>query len=224
MTSTTIKHSAADIVFEQLSDQIMSLEILPGQKLSEAEIAAKFGISRQPVREAFALLDSMALLEVQPQKATRVRRFSVSKIEEARFARLALEIEICKTACAHWSGIYRPAFQRCLDAQDKAALRSDAPAFHGLDEDFHSLIADAAQLPFATAQLKQYKTQADRICILSLQSCNEISDLISDHKLIYDCLMRNAPNELETHLRTHLSRLTKTVAEVRAAHPEFFEE
>lgn len=224
MTSTTLKHSAADIVFEQLSDQIMSLEILPGQKLSEAEIAAKFGVSRQPVREAFTLLDSVALLEVQPQKATRVRRFSASKIEEARFARLALEIEVGKSACARWSDIYRPAFQRCLDAQDRAATRSDAQAFHRLDEDFHSLIADAAQLPFATAQIKQYKTQADRICILSLQNSDEIGDLTNDHKQIYDCLVRNKPDTLETLLRTHLSRLEKTVAMVRAVHPDFFED
>jgi len=48
---TSESKSTADVVFDRLHAEIVSLEILPGAKISEAEIARRFGVSRQPVRD-----------------------------------------------------------------------------------------------------------------------------------------------------------------------------
>ena len=65
----------ADDVFDQLHSQIVSLEMLPGTRISEVEIASQFKVSRQPVREAFIRLANLDLLLVRPQRATEVRGF-----------------------------------------------------------------------------------------------------------------------------------------------------
>ncbi len=218
------RRSTADIIFAQLREEIMSLEILPGTKLSEAEVAAKFGVSRQPVREALNLLSSEDLVAIRPQKATRVRQFSLQKITSSRFVRRAIEIEAVKNACKNWSDVFRPSFQRCLDAQDRTVEKQDIKEFHLLDEQFHALIAEAAQAPFVSAQIRSHKAYIDRICVLSLKNSDEIAVLVQDHRNIVECISREDAEGAEAVLRLHLSRIEKTIEAVRQANSEYFED
>ena len=64
---TRDRRTSVDVVFEHLHDAIATLELLPGDKISEAEIAAQFGVSRQPVRDAFSRLENLDLLLIRPQ-------------------------------------------------------------------------------------------------------------------------------------------------------------
>ena len=220
--SIAARRSTADIIFAQLKAEIMALDILPGTKLSEAEVAEKFGVSRQPVREALNLLSSEDLVVIQPQKATRVKPFSLQKISAARFARRAIEIEVCKIACERWSDVFRPSFQGCLEAQDRAVKTHDTDGFHKLDEDFHALIAEAADAPMAFEQIKEHKAQVDRICVLSLKETEEMADLVADHRMIFEHLSQRDSHALEAALRVHLQRIDKTIEAVRAANTGYF--
>ena len=62
----------ADRVFEQLRRAIVEGEIAPGSKISEPEMAARFGISRGPLREAMRRLESTNLVERRPNLGARV--------------------------------------------------------------------------------------------------------------------------------------------------------
>lgn len=221
--SLPARRSTANVIFEQLRHEIMSLDILPGTKLSEAEVAEKFGVSRQPVREALNLLSSEDLVEIQPQKATRVGRFSLQRIEAARFARRALEIEVIREACANWSDVYRPGVERCLQAQTRAVKKHDTAAFHGLDEDFHHLLADAAGTPFAFEQIKGHKAHVDRICVLSLKNTAEMALLVDDHHAIFEAVAARDATKAEAALRLHLSRIEKTIEAVRKSNASYFD-
>lgn len=218
------RRSTADIICAQLRDEIMTLEILPGTKLSEAEVATKFGVSRQPVREALNLLSSEDLVTIQPQKATRVRQFSLQKIKVARYVRRSIEIEVIRNACNYWSDVYKPGFERCLDAQERAVEAQDAQGFHSLDEEFHALIADAAQAPFVFPQIKAHKAHIDRICVLSLKESDEMADLVRDHRSIFECIAQQDATGAEAALRLHLARIEKTIETVRQANSDYFED
>ena len=222
--SIPTRRSTADIIVDQLREEIMSLEILPGAKLSEAEVATKFGVSRQPVREALNLLSSEDLVAIQPQRATRVRRFSSQKITATRFARRGIEIEVLKMACENWSEVYRPGFQRSLDAQERAVESHDASGFQALDEEFHTLLAETAQASFAFEQIKAHKAYVDRICVLSLKDDDEMADLVQDHRLIFEAVARRDPAGAEAALRVHLSRIEKTIEAVRQSNADYFED
>jgi len=80
-------------VFDHLYDEIVSMRLLPGAKISEAEIAALFSVSRQPVRDAFSRLENLDLLLIRPQKATEIKRFSSAAITTARFVRSSTTID-----------------------------------------------------------------------------------------------------------------------------------
>ena len=85
-----IRRTTTDAVYETLHNEIVSLAILPGQKLSETEVARRFGVSRQPVRNAFSKLENEELLLIRPQKVTIVRGFSMERIALARLVRTAV--------------------------------------------------------------------------------------------------------------------------------------
>jgi DNA-binding GntR family transcriptional regulator len=217
------RRTSADIVFEQIYDQIITLGLMPGEKISEAEIAERFGISRQPVRDAFNRLDNLQLIQIQPQRATQVKKFSLPGIAAARFVRLALEVEILKTATSRWSETRADLFERNLAAQDDAVKRLDQVAFHGLDEDFHRLIAETAEADFAFELVLEKKAQVDRICVLSLKDGEGMRALVDDHRQIYGLIRSGDAAEAEAALRLHLSRIESTIEKIHDEHADFFE-
>lgn len=216
------RQTSADIIFERLYDQIISLALLPGTKISEADVAERFGVSRQPVRDAFNRLGNMGFLLIQPQRATVVQKFSLDSISEARFVRQAIELELVRTAIDNWTETSIALFEPNLELQVKAVKNSDAKAFHALDEAFHKLIADIAAKPFAFDIVKEQKAKIDRICVLSLKDAHGMQELVNDHQQLVECLSKNDKVGAERCLRIHLSRISKTIEIVQARHSDYF--
>lgn len=218
------RRTSADIVFDYLYEQIVTLGLLPGTKISEAEIASKFGVSRQPVRDAFSRLGNHDLLLVRPQKATVVKKFSIRTIEAARFGRLAVELEVLHKAVQVWDGSFMPAFKRNLDLQQKALDHKDADGFHQQDYAFHKLLCDAADCAFAFEIIAANKAQVDRLCVLSLMASDSMTELVDDHIQIVDQLDKRDDIGLNATIRKHLSRLDGTIEDVHRKHASFFED
>ena len=78
-------------VFDALSRMIAELELPPGTRLVEADLAARFSVSKTPIREAFLLLESEDLVELAPYIGARVTWMSVDNWEEQLFIFDALE-------------------------------------------------------------------------------------------------------------------------------------
>jgi DNA-binding GntR family transcriptional regulator len=66
-------------VFERLRDEILSLELRPGQLIDEASLAERFAVSRSPVREALVRLAADGLVETFPNKGTIVSRLNIEE-------------------------------------------------------------------------------------------------------------------------------------------------
>ena len=215
--------STADMVFERLHEDIASLAILPGTKISEAEVARRFGVSRQPVRDAFRRLHNLELLEIRPQRATVVRRFSLPEIENTRFVRLAVELEVLERACQIWTPDDAEALAKNLAEQSDTLAAGDLAQFHDLDYGFHELICNLAGLPRAFETISHCKRKVDRLCVLSLSSQEGASDVLADHLAIAGALQRRAVQEARSVTRLHLSRLDATVAEIHQNHTDYFQ-
>ncbi len=217
------RRTSADVVFDHLYEQIGSLQLLPGAKISEADIASKFGVSRQPVRDAFSRLGNLDLLLIRPQKATVVKKFSLAAIEAARFVRLSVELEVLRKAQTNWSAQWKSQFEENLARQVEAMNSKDLDAFHRCDYDFHKLICQTANAEFAFEIIQQNKSQVDRLCILSLNSKNNMTQLVGDHQQIVAQLQMKDAEALCETMRVHLSRLDSTIEEIYREHATYFE-
>ncbi len=217
------RRTTADVVFDYLYEQIGTLKLLPGAKISEAEIANKFGVSRQPVRDAFSRLGNLDLLLIRPQKATLVKKFSVRSIETARFVRLSVELEVLRKAAAEWDGSLDGAFTENMAAQGAALANKDADAFHRLDYEFHRLLCDAARAEFAFEIIQNNKNKVDRLCLLSLGSDDGMRQLVDDHALMLERLQNRDEAGASNAIRQHLSRLDDTITTIHKTHASYFD-
>ena len=218
------RRTSADAIYDYLYERIGSLDLLPGAKISEAEIAAKFEISRQPVRDAFSRLANMDLLLIRPQKATVVKKFSLRSIATARFVRLSVEVEVLRKAALQWDGSMSTELAANLKDQKAALKRKDVEAFHALDYEFHRLLCKSADAEFAFEIIAENKARVDRMCVLSLTAETGMSKLINDHEKIIAQLKNKDAEGVSETIRKHLSRLDDTIRDIHETHSSFFED
>ncbi len=217
------RETAADEVFHSLISDIISLNIVPGSKLSEAEVARSYGVSRQPVREAFMRLGDLDLLQIRPQKATVVRKISLRDVAHTRFIRSAVEVEIVRVASrvADEASIGR--LRDSLDRQKEARADGDPRRLQKLDYDFHRLICEAAKQPNAFTVISEYKAHTDRICRLEMNDEEGMAEVIAGHTAIVDAIAANEPDLATDRTREHLAHLDGTIESAERKFPDFFE-
>lgn len=213
-----------DLVFDYLCEEINSLRLLPGAKISEADIAAQFGFSRQPVRDAFSRLENLDLVLIQPKKATEVRKFSTHAVTKSRFIRHSIEVEVLRRAVKQCDVKGKKLLESCLRRQRKVVADDDLPEFHTEDYIFHKSICEIAGTPYAFEVISDEKAKVDRLCSLSLTGTNRLSQLLEDHEQIAAHVIEGNTKKAVSAGTTHLARLDETINNILQKHPEYFED
>lgn len=218
----TARRTSVDLVFDHLYQEIVSMRLLPGNKISEAEVAGMFDISRQPVRDAFSRLENLDLLLIRPQKATEVKRFSSAAITTARFVRASIESEVLRRAArlCHKDNALKLDAQ--LVKQRKAVEADDFDRFKSLDYEFHKSLCSIADVDFAFDVIAKEKAKVDRLCVLGLSFDERIDQLLSDHVAIAEMITHNNEQGAVDAGMQHLSRLDATIDAIRAEHGDYF--
>lgn len=217
------RRTSVDDVFDYLHEQIVSLELKPGDKISEAEIASEFGVSRQPVRDAFSRLANLDLLLIRPQRATEVRRFSMRQIEKSRFVRAAIETEVLRRAAVHCNDMGAARLDAELILQEAAAKSKDVEQFGQLDYNFHKVLCEIAKADYAFDVILEEKAKVDRLCKLGLDKEQRMPELIADHRDIASAIKAHDGDKAVEFGLKHLSRLDDTIARITATNANYFE-
>jgi DNA-binding GntR family transcriptional regulator len=210
-------------VFRMLRESIVRGELLPGSLLSEADTARRFGVSRQPVREAFIKLQDAGLLSIRPQRGTVVQRISLDAVFDARFVREAVEVAVVRAAAESRLPHLHERLASCIAAQERAADAGDAPEFLRLDEAFHRAMAEGIGHAFAWTALEGIKAHMDRVRFLSFEGATPLPDLIRQHRAIAAAILGGNADEAEAAIRTHLREILASLPRIAEAHPDYFE-
>lgn len=211
--------STSDLVFDLLHQRIVELDLPPGTRISEAEVARQVGSSRQPVRDAFFRLSKLGLLQVQPQKATVVTLISDQAVLRARFVRTALETETVSAAMPLQDSA-RSELARLLAEQEAAVAANDRVRFHQFDDMFHAAICAASGHGFAWTLIRENKSHMDRVRWLSLAFAMRTA--FEDHVRIYDAMCAGAATDAVAAMRLHLSRIVDDIVQIRGENPQVF--
>lgn len=200
---------------------IVRNQLEPGMRLSESEIGTKFGLSRQPVREAFIKLAEEGLLEIRPQRGTYVRKISLEAVTDARFVREAIEADIV-TACIENApeGLVRE-LRGQIAAQNR--LADDQPsAFVPLDDEFHRTLAEGAGRPNAWRVIEGMKSQMDRVRQMTTVNF-PLAHLIEQHTAVVDAVESGDSDKAQKAMRGHLRMILQDLPAIREAYPDYFE-
>jgi DNA-binding GntR family transcriptional regulator len=218
-----VVESSARRLEREIRKSIITLDLLPGTALSEQDIARRYGVSRQPVREAFIALARTGLLEVQPQRGTVVVKISTGKMLEARFVREALEVAIVRRACEGFDLPIRKDIDAILRAQEQAAAKAAHYEFQRYDELFHIALAEGAGFPSAWRAIEDIKAHMDRVCHLTLPRASSLSVLIEQHRQIIGAVDDHDSARAEAAMKRHLTEILKALPAVEAQYPDLFE-
>lgn len=139
--------AAHDRLYRTLRQQIMHGELPPGQALTVRGLAAQFGVSMTPAREALRRLAAEGALTLSASGRAATPELTGDRIEELAALRAMLETELASRALprAHSALIER--MQAINVANHEAAMRRDAVAYLRTNLEFHRMLYLRAQAP-----------------------------------------------------------------------------
>jgi GntR family transcriptional regulator, rspAB operon transcriptional repressor len=199
--------STSALIYQVLWNDIVSLRRYPGEPILEKEIAAQFGVSRTPVREAILRLSNEKLIEILPQSGTFVARIALDTLPEAIIVRKALEDVTVRAAAVKASRTQIATLRANLELQKVQAAEADYEGFRRTDDTFHTLIAEAASYPGIWDIIKSVKIKVDRYCHLSLPKPGRISRLIKEHTAIFNAIRDHDPDRAAEAIHAHLDAI-----------------
>lgn len=195
------------VVLDDLRRRILTGDFKPGQKINESEIAAKLGISRSPVREAFRVLEREGLITTLPRKGSYITDISPQDVEELFELRELLECHAIDTIRKR--AIKSPdEIDKQIEEVEKD-LHKEPDTFTVISGFHHDLV----ELSHSYRLVELYKILAVplkryQLIYLSKKGQRDIS--LEHHQGIVDTLKRGNFLETKKSLRRHI-RYVETV-------------
>ncbi|HEY8356348.1 MAG TPA: GntR family transcriptional regulator [Ramlibacter sp.] len=205
-----------------LRDEIVSMALKPGDVISESDIAARYGVSRQPVREAFIRLAQQGLLLIRPKRATVVKKISPEGVRQSRFIRESIEVEIVRRVAAKGGAEAEAVLADLIVDQEGASTAKNSRQFHLLDELFHRTLARLAGVEYAWQLIDDHKMQLDRVRYLTL-GVSSAQVAIGEHKIIVSRVAQGDVAGAEAAMRAHLGRAEILLTQTINDFPDYFE-
>lgn len=212
---------AAPQVFDRLRDRIVALELAPGAVLARNELAAMFGVSQTPVRDALIKLSEEGLVDIFPQHATVVSRIDLAQAQQAHFLRRAIELEVAGTLAAAPGELLVAQLRAQLEIQSALAGGEDYARFIAADREFHRLMYVAAGVPDLFDLVRRRSGHVDRLRRLHLPTVGKAKAVVRDHKRIVDAIAAGDAELAKQRVREHLSGTLGQIEQIRAEHPDY---
>lgn len=147
--------SLRDYAYRQLRDAIVSGDLAPGERLRDPELEAWLGVSRTPIREAIARLETAGLVQTRRAKQTVVAPLDTRSALAAQRIAAALHELAVRDAVPQLTDADLDAM-RAANARFAAALEADdVQAAIAADDDFHGVAVRASENPLLPALLEQ---------------------------------------------------------------------
>jgi DNA-binding GntR family transcriptional regulator len=212
---------AAPQVLDHLRERIVALDLPPGMVLSRADLAAAYGVSQTPVRDALMRLEEEGLVDVFPQHKTVVSRIDIHAAQQAHFLRRAIELEIARVlAAARDSGLTQR-LRGAIARQRTALAAADFGEFAAADQAFHRAMYAAAGVPALWDDVRRRSGHIDRLRRLHLPVEGKGEAIVRDHTRIVDAIAKGDGEGAQRRVREHLSGTLSQVNAIRARHPDY---
>lgn len=226
------RQSLGDQVYASIRDSIVTVKLEPGSMLYENELAEALGVSRTPIREAIRLLANEQLVEVLPQRGTRIALISERKVSEVQFIREQLELGAFRLAAQQWNEQkHRPIKeevqriileQLSISKQPPPADESEMARFLELDEQFHQMIMKVINNETLMQIITQMRAHLNRVRYLSLQVLHNMPRIVQEHTDLLQAIEQNNAEFTVKLLQTHIGKMNQVVRELRSVHPQYF--
>ena len=181
--------AASARVADYLRAAILEGRIAPGQRIRQEDVAARFGASRLPVREALRMLEAEGLTEHEANKGARVPRLSMHEVDVIYQMRERLEPLVLTESIPH---LDEAEIERLEEVQARIEENTDMTAFLALDREFHLLSYTGCRIDPLTSMVTRLwnSTQHYRRTFMALSGPSRMWVVNAEHRLLLDAIER----------------------------------
>jgi len=206
------RDNLAEQVYAHLKGEIHDFHLVAGDRFSEAELGARLGVSRTPVREALFRLRNEGFLEVESKSGWHVRPIDFVKLEQLYDLRIVLELASLVKLCARSEDPPELDALKAIWLVPAGERLSDAREVGAHDEQFHATLVRAA----GNAEIARVHWDVtERIRIirrLDFTRPDRIEATYIEHAKILRAVMQRKLDQAQLLMKTHVEQ---SKAEVR---------
>jgi DNA-binding GntR family transcriptional regulator len=193
-----------DSVYYKLREQIVSTELPPGYMLREAELAARFGVSKTPLREAFVRLEKDGFVAIPPYRSAVVAGYSQQDLREIYEVRELLEGLCAREAAVNIATEDLAALNRVIRESERALKAGDTDGLTALIEEFDTLLYAQCKNGRIIAMLDNLRDHVTRIGRLTIAIPGRLESSVTEHRGIYEAIVSRDGPRAENLMRLHI--------------------
>lgn len=197
----------SELALERLRQDIVEGIFKLGEKLSEGQLALRYGVTKAPIRSAFIRLQGEGLLDIKPQSGTFVFSPDIDEVRALCELRIALETEAISLALMrNRQGLLKQLAE--IFSKMEACLKSgDKSGYQVLDAAYHRAILECARSPMLESTYQamvnsRFSALRTRLAVQRKHAENSYRE----HKLLIEIVGSGKVKEAKQLLRDHIGR------------------
>jgi DNA-binding GntR family transcriptional regulator len=184
--------------------EILAGSIGLGERLDESALAARFGVSRTPVREALLRLESAGLVELRDRRSAIVMKIGAEQLGQMFEVMAELEGLAARLAARRHTEADRQNIIASLDACEEAANAGDMKGYHDKNELFHQAIYAASRNTFLMEECFRLQRRLKVYRRVQLRARYSMNESLREHKAIVAAILAGDDGSAEASLKAHV--------------------
>ena len=207
MPASSLVQTASSAVTQLLRQSLDHGRWASGEPLRQEEIAAEFGVSRVPVREALFQLQAEGLVQMVPNKGMYVRSATEAELREWFRLRLLIEADVLEQAVPLHDAASLNRLETVQAALDKARAVTDWIAG---DREFHEALYAPARRPESLAIVRRLRFLVDRFYFAKLKPTTRAQAWHEEHHALIRAVKRRDAAAAARVLQAHLQQTERS--------------
>lgn len=226
------KNDSKNDVYYQLRNQILNMDIKPGERLSENLLSSQMNVGRNAVREALSRLVEEGYIVVYPQRGTEVTLIDRERIRQAVFSHTVLEQAMIEELCSQ--GLTKEqlkSLEEVLTRQKSESNQQNIMDFLVMEQELHYLFSSFCGREYSWEVFRTLDCDLLRLNYLQYTTFNyriDMSSLTSwehsqvEGRLLVDHLRRRDAEAASLICANHFNTILWNAGTLQEIYPQFF--
>lgn len=202
---------SAQQLVDELRQAIISGQLVPNQRLVEADLAAEYRASRGNIRAALSVLSVEGLVERVQNRGARVRAVTVEEAVEITEVRGALEALCARRAAERVTDAEADELRRLGARMEQSVATGDRELYSTCNRELHSKIISISAQQTAAATILRLRGQAVRFQFQLARQPGRPSVSLPEHQAIIEAICRHDPEGAAEAMNRHLDSVADAI-------------
>lgn len=204
----------SDEIYRILEEEIVNLQIKPGEALSENDLCLRFDVSRTPIRAVLQRLQENGLVNITPHRATTVTLMNFSIIDQLIYQRVAVESMVIRDFMHIASPLHIEKIKHLIkSSQELLQVNFESNEFFELDGKLHELWFHEIKKDYLWQSIQRPQANYSRFRMLDIVETRHYDEIVMEHLELLEIIENKADSRIEPLMRKHLYGGVKRLGE-----------